>query len=291
MRGEFTDVPSARAVGRANDPQLAREIGRILARELRAVNADWDLAPVLDVDTNPKNPVIADRSYSADPARVAALGAQVVLGLQELGVAACGKHFPGHGDTWQDSHQELPTIDHPMDRLDRVELPPFKAAIDAGVATIMTSHIVFSQIDSAVAATMSDPILQGILRRRLGFDGVIVSDDLEMKAIASNYGIEQVITRGARAGIDLFFICHDVELQHRALDILIKAVETGEVPRERVEDANRRIDAVVTKYYQPPVDEEMLRVVGCDEHRAVAEKVAAMAERADLAADPTDNWR
>jgi beta-N-acetylhexosaminidase len=291
MRGEFTDVPSARAVGRADDPRLAREIGRILARELRAVNADWDLAPVLDVDTNPKNPVIADRSFSADPSRVARLGAEVVLGLQELGVAACGKHFPGHGDTWQDSHRELPTIDHPMSRLEQIELPPFKAAIDAGVATIMTSHIVFKQIDATVPATMSEPVLQGTLRRRLGFAGLIVSDDLEMKAIANNYGMEQVVIRGAQAGIDLFFICHDLSLQHRAIDILIKAVETGEVPRERIEDANRRIDAVVKRFYQPPVDKEMLKIVGSDEHRAVAEKVATITQRSDASQDPTESWR
>src|SRR5206468_6290626 len=112
MRGEFTDVPSARAVGRADDPRLAREIGRILARELRAVNADWDLAPVLDVDTNPKNPVIADRSFGPDPQIVARIGAAIIDGLQSNGVAACGKHFPGHGDTWQDSHHVLPALDH-----------------------------------------------------------------------------------------------------------------------------------------------------------------------------------
>jgi beta-N-acetylhexosaminidase len=285
LRGEFTDVPSARALGRANDPKLGYEIGKILARELRAVNADWDLAPVLDVDTNPKNPVIADRSLGSDPTRVATLGAEIVRGLQDNGVAACGKHFPGHGDTWQDSHKVLPSLDHGMDRLNRVELPPFKAAIDAGVATIMTSHILFKQIDPTLPATMSEPILQGILRKQLGFNGLIVSDDLEMKAIADNYGIDQVIIRGANAGIDLFFICHDPELQNRAIDILIQAVERNEVPRERIEQANRRIDEVVKKFYRPPVQKEMLETVGCAEHRATAERIS---EIAGISTDPTE---
>jgi beta-N-acetylhexosaminidase len=155
----------------------------------------------------------------------------------------------------------------------------------------MTSHIVFKQIDPTVAATMSQTVLQGILRRQLGFDGLTVSDDLEMKAIANNYGIEQVIVRGAQAGIDLFFICHDPALQHRAIDILIKAVESGEVSRERIDDANRRIDAVVQRYYQPPVDAAMLKVVGSDEHRAVADRVAALAENVKAAPDPTESWR
>jgi beta-N-acetylhexosaminidase len=287
--GTFTDVPSARAIGKANDPALARRIGELLARELRAVNCDWDLAPVIDVDTNPKNPVIADRSFSADPQIVARLGAAIVEGLQANGVAACGKHFPGHGDTWQDSHFVLPTLEHDMDRLMQVELKPFEAAIQAGVATIMTSHILFRAIDPQLPATMSRPILRGILRERLGFEGLIVSDDLEMKAIADNYGIEQVVIRGANAGIDLFFLCHNLSLQHEAIDLLIRAVERGEVSRQRISDANRRIDAIVNKYHRPPIENyAALDVIGCDEHQAV---VQAVSERGSESADPTEAWR
>jgi beta-N-acetylhexosaminidase len=287
--GTFTDVPSARAIGRANDTNLARKIGDLLARELRAVNCDWDLAPVIDVDTNPKNPVIADRSLSSDPQLVADLGAAIVEGLQTGGVAACGKHFPGHGDTWQDSHFVLPALDHDMDRLTQVELKPFESAIKAGLATIMTSHILFPKIDPELPATMSRPILQGILRKRLGFGGLIVSDDLEMKAIADNYGIEQVIVRGASAGVDLFFICHDLALQHEAIDLLIRAVERGQVPRARIDDANRRINAVINKYQRPPIENHAaLQVIGCDEHQAI---VAQIAERAATITDPTEVWR
>jgi len=287
--GTFTDVPSARAIGKANDMNLARKIGELVARELRAVNCDWDLAPVIDVDTNPKNPVIADRSLSGDPRIVADLGAAIVEGLQTSGVAACGKHFPGHGDTWQDSHFVLPTLEHGMDRLMQIELKPFESAIRAGVATIMTSHILFKTIDPELPATMSRPILQGILRQNLGFDGLIVSDDLEMKAIADNYGIEQVLIRGANAGIDLFFLCHNLALQHEAIDLLIRAVERGQVPRERIEDANRRIDAVVNKYHRPPIENHAaLDVIGCEDHQALVRQIA---ERASAMADPTEAWR
>jgi len=287
--GTFTDVPSARAIGRAKDVTLAREIGALLARELRAVNCDWDLAPVIDVDTNPKNPVIADRSFGADPTSVAQLGAAIIEGLQSNYVAACGKHFPGHGDTWQDSHHILPTLDHDIDRLMKVELPPFARAIQAGVATIMTSHILFRKIDPDFPATMSRLILQGILREKLEFNGLIVSDDLEMKAIADNYGIEQVIIRGANAGIDLFFICHNPALQNEAIDLLIRAVERGDVPRERIDDANRRIDIVVNKFYRAPIDDlSALGAIGSEAHRAVVSRIN---ERARAVADPTESWR
>src|SRR5687767_7340061 len=148
LREPFTPVPSMRDVGRAGDEKLAYEVGRVLGREIRAVNIDCDLAPVLDVDTNPGNPVISSRSFGASPELVAKMGVAVIRGLQDEGVAACGKHFPGHGDTNKDSHHELPMLaDHDLARLGEVELPPFEAAVKAGVACIMTAHVIYSGVD------------------------------------------------------------------------------------------------------------------------------------------------
>ena len=278
LRDGFTHVPSMRALGHTGDVELAYAVGRILARELRAVNLDVNFAPTLDVDTNPDNPVIGDRSFGATSDLVSRMGTALIRGLQENGVAACGKHFPGHGDTSQDSHHELPRLPHPMERLERVELPPFRAAVDAGVAMIMTSHVVFEPIDPEYPATMSKSVLHGILRQRMKFDGVIISDDLEMRAIAANFDIAEVVTRGANAGVDLFAICHDPVLQNRAIDALVKAVERGAVPRERVAEANRRLDGLMKRYAGAPHPISDFKSLNSAEHRAIIERIAAVAE-------------
>jgi beta-N-acetylhexosaminidase len=290
LRDGFTNVPAMRAVGAANDPVLARGVGRVLGRELRAVNIDVDFAPVLDVDTNPTNPVIAHRSLGRDAQLVAKLGCEIIAGLQEQGVAACGKHFPGHGDTSQDSHLQLPRLPHPMDRLERVELVPFQAAIRAGVAMIMTAHIVFEPIDPTFPGTMSKPVLDGLLRKRLGFDGVIISDGLEMKAIAANYSADELVTRGANAGIDLFAPCEETDFRDRAIDALIKAVETGDVPRERLAESGKRIDELTATYAQPAhaFTLEHAAVLNCAEHREIIRRILEIAkDTSEGAADPT----
>jgi beta-N-acetylhexosaminidase len=290
LRDGFTEIPAMRAVGQAGDEQLARRLGRVLGRELRAVNIDLDLAPVLDVDTNPANPVIAARSFGREPELVSRLGCAVVQGIQGQGVAACGKHFPGHGDTSQDSHVDLPRLPHDMQRLERVELAPFAAAIRSGIASIMTAHVVFQAVDPSYPATMSRPVIQGILREKLGFDGVICSDDLEMKAIAKHFPFEEVLIRCANAGVDLFLISHQAELQDRAIDMLVAAVERGEVPRERIEQSNRRIERMMGQYVKPPHEDAPLEVLNSAEHREVVEEIRRRCDAAALAPgrDPTD---
>jgi beta-N-acetylhexosaminidase len=292
LRGQFTDVPSMRDVGKTNDESLAEQVGQVLARESRAMNVDVVFAPVLDVDTNPNNPVIADRSLGGDPASVARLGVALIRGIQGAGVAACGKHFPGHGDTWQDSHFTLPMLEHDMSRIERIELPPFEAAVRAGVATIMTAHVVFKPIDPRYPATLSRTILDGILRRRLGYDNVLISDDMEMKAIAANFGIEDAIVQAVNAGIDLFAICHSHELQNRAIDSLIRGVANGQVSRDRIDEANQRIDRLCQQYIKPPVDNPDLSLIGCAAHQQVAARVREAAKTTAAApADPTEQWR
>jgi beta-N-acetylhexosaminidase len=290
LREPFTMVPPMRAVGAAGDEKLAYQIGRILARELRAINIDQDLAPVLDVDTNPDNPVIGPRSLGRSPELVCKLGVALIKGLQDNGVAACGKHFPGHGDTSQDSHHQLPVLPHGMERIERVELPPFRAAIAAGVASIMTAHVIFTALDAKYPGTLSEPVMSGLLRKQLGFDRVVMSDDMQMKAIADHYGFDDAIVRGARVGVDLFWVCHSADLQNRAIDVLVRAVESGDLSRSRVEEANRRLDELFAQYVKPGRRGTIGAGVGSDEHKAVVEQVL---KRVDLAAvgadhDPTE---
>src|SRR6187431_3625382 len=175
------------ALGRvgAGDEQLAERFALALAAELHAVGISLDYTPVLDILTNPKNPVIGDRSLAERAEDVARLGATIIRTLQGAGIAACGKHFPGHGDTSTDSHLELPLVEHPPDRLRAIEFLPFKAAIDAGVATIMTAHVLVPSLDERRPASLSRHVVYDLLREELHYDGVILSDDLEMKAIAA----------------------------------------------------------------------------------------------------------
>ena len=290
LREPFTIIPPMRAVGAAGDEKLAREIGRVLARELRAVNVDMNLAPVLDVDTNPDNPVIGARSFGRDADLVARMGCALLRGLQDEGVGACGKHFPGHGDTSQDSHVDLPALNHPLERLLTVELRPFKAAIAAGVSAIMSAHVIFRPIDDKFPATLSEPVLNGLLRKRLMYDGVIISDAMDMKAIADHFGFDDAIVLGARAGIDLFMLCHSHEQQYRAIEVLTQAMENGELSKERVAEAGERLDRLFAKFVKPATRGKLPDFIGSAEHRAVARRVIELSDPAShaVAHDPTE---
>jgi beta-N-acetylhexosaminidase len=212
------------------------------------------------------------------------MGLAVIDGLQRQGVAACGKHFPGHGDTSQDSHLDLPRLPHAMERLERIELPPFAAVIRAGVAAIMTAHVIFEAIDPTYPATMSRPVLTGLLREGLGFQGVIVSDDLEMKAIANHYPLEEVIVRGVNAGVDLFTICQATALPDAAIDALIKAAERGDVAREMLDAAGHRLDRLYSQYVRPAHVGALSKIIGCAEH----ERLIAQYVRSAPKKDPTE---
>src|SRR5207253_22636 len=184
LKAPFTEWPPMATLGRSGDVVLAERFARALASELKAVGFSLDYTPVLDVLTNPKNPVIGDRAPAERAEDVARLGSAIIRTLQAEGIAACGKHFPGHGDTSVDSHFELPLIEHPPDRLEAVELVPFKAAIAADVACIMTAHILIPALDEHRPATLSPTIVDGWLRTKLGFQGVILTDDMAMNAIS-----------------------------------------------------------------------------------------------------------
>lgn len=234
----FTPVPPMRELA-AEGEQAVRNAAITTAHELRAVGFGLDLAPVVDVDTNPGNPVIGDRSFSSDAEVVARLGAIWIDAMQKHGVAACAKHFPGHGDTSEDSHHELPVLPHGLDRLHAVELPPFRAAIEAGVAAIMSAHVLFEAVDPGVPATLSPNVLQGILREEFGFEGAIISDDLEMEAIAGRMDVGDAAVRAVEAGVDLVLCCHREDRQRRVLEALGDSLD----PR-RAEVAASRVAAL-----------------------------------------------
>ena len=238
----YPDHPAARSVGYRRDPAQARAAARRIGEELRALGFNWNFAPVLDVNNNPQNPVIGDRAYGDDPALVAAMGAAAVRGFQEdAGILACGKHFPGHGDTDTDSHHALPRIGHDRARLDAVELVPFRAALGVGLAAVMTSHILFPALDPALPATLSPAILTGLLREELGFEGLIITDDLEMKGVADGWGAAEAAVLAVQAGADILLCCHTWETQREIRQALVAAVETRRLPESRVVVAVSRI--------------------------------------------------
>jgi len=280
LRAPFTEWPPMAVLGRAGGTSLASRFGAALASELKAVGVTLDFAPVLDIHTNPKNPIIGDRALADTADAVAELGAAIVTALQENGVAACGKHFPGHGDTAVDSHLELPLIEHPPDRIRRVECVPFRAAIAAGVAFIMTAHILVPALDEESPATLSRRIVNGILRQELGYEGVIVSDDLEMKAIAATWPVADAAVQAVAAGCDALLICSgNVDLQAQALEALVHAVEDGRVNLRAFQDTHKRLRLAKERFLATPVGAprrtaELRQILGCDAHRRVADEMA-----------------
>jgi beta-N-acetylhexosaminidase len=281
LRGApFTALPPMRQLGASGDLSLVERAGRLLAHEVRALGFDVDFAPVLDVDTNPANPVIGDRSFHRDAQQVAKLGVALARGLEAGGVASCGKHFPGHGDTAKDSHLDLPSLPHGMDRLRQVELVPFEAYARAGLASIMTAHVIFDALDPGVPATMSAKVM-GILRSY--FQGVVVSDDLEMKAIADHFSVERAVIEGVKAGVDSFLVCHRVDVQRAAIEALVKAVESGEVKRERIAEARARMAALERRFVRGP--EDLLGTLGTPAHEALS---AGLSVETFVGKDPTE---
>jgi beta-N-acetylhexosaminidase len=281
LKAPFTEWPPMATLGRSGDVALAERFARALASELKAAGITLDYAPVLDVLTNAKNPVIGDRALADTADEVGRLGAAIIGALQAEGVAACGKHFPGHGDTSVDSHLELPLLEHPPDRFRAVEFVPFRAAVRADVATMMTAHVFAPALDEQRPATLSRRVVTDLLRKELGFEGVILSDDLEMKAIANTYAVPDAAVLAIEAGCDGVLICSaDHDTQARTLETLIRAVETERLPYSRVEDALKRQQRAKERFLgaaltsRPARAKTLQQVLGRDEHRAIADEMA-----------------
>ncbi|HOR41880.1 MAG TPA: beta-N-acetylhexosaminidase [Atribacterota bacterium] len=240
---EITHFPGNMTLGATKNPELAQQSGKYIALQLKALGINMDFAPVLDINNNPLNPVIGTRSFGGDPLLVANLGVAFIKGMQGEGVIACAKHFPGHGDTDVDSHLALPVIKHKKEYMLEVELYPFQQAINSGVDSIMTAHIYFPALDpeKGLPATLSYNILTGLLREELGFTGIIISDCMEMKAIAESFGTVAGAVKSIQAGADLILISHSIDKQREAVTAVVESVKEGSITEERINQSLFRI--------------------------------------------------
>jgi len=243
--------PSAMALGAAGDPQLAREVGAAVARAVRALGFNWNFAPVLDLNNNPHNPVIAERSFGADPMLAARLAMSWMDGSESEGVACCVKHFPGHGDTHVDSHRDLPTVDKPLAELERFEFAPFRIAAPKASA-VMTAHIVYPALDPHNPATMSRPILTGVLRERFGYEGVIITDGMDMHAIAHRYGAGEAAVNALAAGADMVMAIGSRETQVETVHAIAEAIRAGVLPLAEVEARLARLSKLAAAHPAGP---------------------------------------
>jgi beta-N-acetylhexosaminidase len=226
-----TQFPGNMAVGATRNPDYAYTVGSITGQELRAIGINQDFAPVSDVNVEPRNPVIGVRSFGSDPSLVANLASHEVDGLQDADVASTAKHFPGHGDTDTDSHTGLPVIGHTREQWQQIDLPPFQADIDHSIDAIMTAHIVVPALDpSGDPATLSKPIMTGILRNQLHYDGVVITDSLGMQGVRDTYGDDRVPVLALQAGVDMLLMPPNMDLAYNSV---LQAVRSGELSRHR----------------------------------------------------------
>ncbi len=246
----LTVFPPMRHLGDQGNPALVRAAAKALASELQAIGFTVDFAPVVDVNTEEANPVIGDRAFGTTPERVSEMGATFIVAMQEAGMMACAKHFPGHGHTRVDSHLDLPWCDLSEEELRRDHLPPFAAAARVGVGAVMTAHVVYPAWDPSIPATLSAPLLTGILREELGFSGLILSDDLEMKAVAGRWSPRELVHQGILAGVDAFLVCKDQDLADEVITSLRALLEEDADIRQRFRASLARLEKARSRFCQ-----------------------------------------
>lgn len=272
----FTIFPPCELLGRCNSSELAYAAAATIAKELKAVGVNMNMAPVLDVNSNPDNPVIGDRAFGSAPDVVSEMALVTAAGLQDNKVVACGKHFPGHGDTNADSHKELPVVEASRERLEIVEFPPFRRAVTAGIATMMTAHVLYKALDDQLPATLSPAVITNLLREDLQYDGVVLTDDLEMHAIVDHYGVGDAAVRAILAGCDVLLICKEREREVSAFEAIEQAVSSGTISMERLNQSVARIQRVKQRFllpYKPAVISDAKLVVGCRSHQALLQSM------------------
>jgi beta-N-acetylhexosaminidase len=273
-------IPPMSVVGATRDVELIVKMGELVGDELEAMGFNMNFAPCADVRTNEENQVIGDRAFGDDPEWVGRAAGAFMLGLTMSGLIPCAKHFPGHGDTVLDSHFDLPKIEHDIERLRQVELAPFRALIKANVPMIMTAHLLIPALDTHHPATLSPQALTELLRKKLHFGGVVVSDDLEMKAIADRYPLDEVMSLGVAAGVDLFLICHSREKWEEAFELLVRMAERSQFEAERIAMSAGRVRLLKKNYWRPWTKPQDLQSrLDTPEHRALIERVQEAAAR------------
>lgn len=277
LKPPFTQWPALKKLGDLDAPTAAFHFTQKMGAEMMAIGINLDFAPCIDVFTNPKNTVIGDRAISSDPYQVEKMSSALVRGYIKSGIISCVKHFPGHGHTIIDSHEELPVEDATLKRLHDVELVPFKKALRSRTEMVMTSHILFKNVDPQWPVTFSDLFLKKMIREEFKYRGLIVSDDLDMKALIKHYSRDQIPVRALKAGVDLLLYCNDPTSPPIAIEAVIEAVAQGQINRSDLEISQSRIlDLKKIRLLQPdprPLDEAMM-VIGCDEHLQLAASIA-----------------
>ncbi|NLP15387.1 MAG: glycoside hydrolase family 3 protein [Clostridium sp.] len=269
-----TKIPPANIIGLADDPELAYQVGTVLGKELSSLGFNINFAPVADVNTNPENPVIGDRSYGSDPYKVGTIVQEISKGMQNQGVCSVLKHFPGHGDTSFDSHHGQVVINHDIERIRQIELIPFEKGIQSGADGVMTAHIKLPNIISEdLPATLSEEILTGLLRRELGHEKLIITDAMEMKAISKYWSSSEAAVMAFKAGADIILMPASLD---EAYNGVLEAIENGEIAEERLNESLQRILSVklqrkILENKKTPVDPE--KVLGCQKHQDIVEKI------------------
>jgi len=274
---EFTLFPPMEILGKQDNVSLTYKVGEVTAKELKAVGINVNFAPVLDIHSNSKNPVIGDRAFGQTPAIVSKHGLALIMGHEDNGVLPCGKHFPGHGDTTTDSHKTLPKVDHSLERLLDFEMKPFQHAIANRLEAVMTAHVLYSKLDPEHPASLSKNIISNILRDGMRFDGLVISDDLEMHAIRDHYSVDSAAVQAVSAGSDMVLVCKDADLQIQAYEGLINGFKKGTLSEKRLSQSLNRIFRLKEKYVglipHVPKLREAREIVGQDSHRTILSKV------------------
>ncbi len=277
LKPPFTQWPPLKKIGDLDAPTAAFHFTQKLGAELMAIGINLDFAPCIDVYTNPKNTVIGDRAISTDPYQVEKMSSALVRGFIKSGVISCVKHFPGHGNTIVDSHEELPVEESDLKRLHEVELVPFKKALRSRTEMVMTSHILFKNIDPKWPVTFSELFLKKMIREEFKYRGLIITDDLDMKAMLNHYTREQIPVNAFKAGADMLLYCNDPTSPVIAVEAVTAAVAQGQLNKADLENSKSRIlDLKKIKLLQPdprPIDEAMM-VIGCEDHQSLAACIA-----------------